>query len=144
MGSLLGPLLFIIYINDLPLKLRRSTVQLFVDDACLLLSNISKKNLQDEEKTELENLHLWMDEIYLTLNSSKLSVMLINSKLSDKENFENIKTKNSKICITSTVKYLGIDIDEELNFKYHILAKIARGAGILHNIKIFLPTSPLL
>ena len=97
-------------------------------------------NLQDEENTELQNLHLWMDEIYLTLNSSKLSVMLINSKLSDKENFENIKTKNSKICVTSTVNYFGIDIDEEINFKYHI----ARGVGILHNIKIFLPTSPLL
>ena len=85
-----------------------------------------------------------MDEIYLTLNSSKLSVMLINSKLSDEENFENIKTKNSKICITSTVNYLGIDIDKEINFKFHTLAKIARGLGILHNIKIFLPTSPLL
>ena len=56
----------------------------------------------------------------LTLNSAKSNVILINSKLRDKENFENIKTENFEICITSTVKYLEIHIDEELNFKYHI------------------------
>ena len=75
-GSVLGPLLFIIYINDLHLKLLRSIVQLFADDTCLLLSNICKKTLQDEAKTELENLHLWMDANKLTLNSSKSNVML--------------------------------------------------------------------
>ena len=73
--------------------------------------------------------------------------MLIDSKLRDKGKFDNIKTKKSEICITSTVKYLGIYIDEELNFKYHItsiVAKISRGVGILYKIKNFLPTSTLL
>ena len=146
-GSVLGPLLFTIYINDLRFKLLCSTVQLFADDTCLLLSNICKKTLQDEAKTELENLHLWMDANKLTLNSSKSNAMLINSKLRDKRKFGNIKTKKSEICITSTVKYLGIYIDEELNFKYHItsiVAKISRGVGILYKIKNFLPTSTLL
>ena len=146
-GSVFGPLLFIIYINDLLFKLLRSTVQLFADDTCLLLSNICKKTLQDEAKTELENLHLWMDANKLTLNSSKSNVMLINSKLKDEGKFDNIKTKKSEICITSTVKYLGIYINEELNLKYHItsiLAKISRGVGILYKIKNFLPTSTLL
>ena len=46
--------------------------------------------------------------------------MLINSNLRDKEEFENIKTENSKICIAFIIKYLRIHIDEELNFKYHI------------------------
>ena len=72
--------------------------------------------------------------------------MLINCKLKEKEKFVNIKTENSEICITSTVKYLGIHIAEELNFKYHIttiVAKISRGVGILHKIKNLLPTSAL-
>ena len=45
-GSVLGPLLFLMYINNLPFKLQRSTVQLFADNTCLLLSNICKKTLQ--------------------------------------------------------------------------------------------------
>ena len=104
-GSVLGSLLFIMYINDLHFKLLRSTVQLFADDTCLLLSNICKKTLQDEAKTELENLHLWMDANKLTLNSFKSNLMLINSKLRDKGKCDNIKTKKSEICITCTVKY---------------------------------------
>ena len=73
--------------------------------------------------------------------------MLINSKLGDKGKFNNIKTKKSEICITSTVKYLGIYIDEELNFKNYItsiVAKISPGVGFLYKIKNFLPTSTLL
>ena len=73
--------------------------------------------------------------------------MLINSKFRDKGKFGNIKTEKFEICITSTVKYLGIYSDEELNFKYHItsiVAKISRGVCILHKIKNFLPTSTLL
>ena len=113
----------------------------------LLLSLISKKTLQDEVKTELEYFHLWMDANKLTLNSTKSNVVLINSGLTDKENLGNIKTENSEICITSTVKYLRIHFDEELYFKYHItsiVVKISRGVGILRKIKNFLPTFTLL
>ena len=88
-----------------------------------------------------------MDANKLTLNSSKSNVILINSKLKDKEKFCNIKTEKSEICITSTVKYIGVHIDEELKFKNHvtsIVAKISRGIGILYKIKNFLPTSTLL
>ena len=100
----------------MPFKLQHLTVQLFADDTRLLLSNICKKNLQNEAKTELENLHLWMDANKVTLNSSKSNVMLINFKLRDKGKFGNIKTEKSEIYVTSTVKYLGIYIDKELNF----------------------------
>ena len=94
-SSVLGPLLFIRYINDFHFKLQRSTVQLFADDTCLLLSNICKKTVQDEAKIELENLHLWMDTNKLTLNSSKSNVIQINSKLKDKGKFGNIKTEKN-------------------------------------------------
>ena len=88
LGSVLGPLLFIIYINDLHFKIQRSTVQLFADNTCLLLSNICKKTFHDEAKTELENLHLWMDANKLTLlkissnlKSLKFHSMIVNLKL---------------------------------------------------------------
>ena len=125
-GSVLGPLVFIIYINALHFKLQRSTVQLFADDTWLLLSNICKKTLQDEAKTELENLHLRMDANKLALNSFISNVKPINSNLRDKGKFGNIKTEKSEIRVTSTVKYLGIYIEKELNFKYHITSIVAK------------------
>ena len=88
-----------------------------------------------------------MDKNKLTLNSSKSNVMLINCKSRDKGTFGNIKTEKFEICITSTVKYLGIYIDEVIIFKYHItsiVAKISRGVSILYMIKNFLPTLTLL
>ena len=144
-SSVFGPLLFIIHVygNDLHFKLQRSTVQLFADDTCLLLSNICKKTLQDEAKTEPENLHLWIDANKLTLNSFKSNVILIYSKLRGKEKIGNIKTEKSEICITSVVKYLAIHTEEKLKFKFHITSiegKISRGLGILHKTKNFLPT----
>ena len=87
-----------------------------------------------------------MDADKLTSNSTTSNIMLINSKLRDKEKFENIKAEKSESCITFTVKYLVIHIDKELNFKCHITsikAKILRDVGIIHKIKKFLSTSTL-
>ena len=100
-------------------------------------------NPEDEAKTVLENLCLWMDANKLTLNSSKSNVVLINFKLIDKGKFGNIKTEKSEICVTSTVKYLGIYIDEELNFEHRItsiVSKVSCGLCILYKIKNFLST----
>ena len=87
----------------------------------------------------------------------KLKAASPNSRFTDSKKeectSENIKTTKYKktekyeIYITSTVKYLRIYIDEELNFKYHItsiVAKISRGVGILYKIKNVLPPSTLL
>ena len=91
-------------------------VQLYNFSLTILLcyyQTSAKKTQQDEAKTELENLHLWMDASKLALNSTKPNVKLVNSKLRDKKKFGNIITENSEICITSTIKYLGIHIAEE-------------------------------
>ena len=88
-----------------------------------------------------------MDANKLALNSIKSNVTLINSKLRGKEKFGKIKTEKSEICITSTVIYLRIHIDEELDFKYpitSIVAKISRCIDIPQKIKNFCLTSTLL
>ena len=73
--------------------------------------------------------------------------MLISYRLRNKEKFGNIKTEKSEICITSTVEYIGIYIDEELNFKYHItsiVAKISHGVGTVFYTRLKIVFQPRL
>ena len=79
-GSILGPLLFILYINDLPLHLNRSKVILYADDTALLFSH---KNLHDIERVlsdELAIAQAWLAENKLTLNLQKTKCMILSSK----------------------------------------------------------------
>jgi len=68
----------------------------------------------------MKNLHYWMDANKLTLNRKKSNTLMINRKLHDKKDFGAVVFNKSEIYQKFAVKYLGIHIDEELNFKYHI------------------------
>ena len=72
-GSILGPLLFAIYINDLPKVLRNTTVTLFADDTALYCSSQSARDLQTMLNQDLDRLAQWLYEHKLTLNVSNLT-----------------------------------------------------------------------
>ena len=76
-GSILGPLLFVIYMNDLPKVLRNTTVTLFADDTALYCSSQSARDLQTMLNQDLDRLAQWLYEHKLTLNVSKSKFMLI-------------------------------------------------------------------
>ena len=78
-GSVLGPFLFIVYINDIDNCSRFDNV-LFADDAALLLSADNVKGLQKVVKNEVKLLHEWLIINKLTLNLSKTKYMLIANK----------------------------------------------------------------
>ena len=122
-----------IYINDLPNALFNQP-KLFADDTCLLISNRYVKDLNAKSKTELHNCKIWMDLNKLLLNINKTYSLLINPSVyhssSNAIAFFNI----NGIQLVNVIKYLGIEIDSQLNFKSHIdnvQSKIAKGIGIL-------------
>ena len=132
-GSILGPLLFLIYINDLPNALLNQP-RLYTDDTCLLISSPNIEDLNVKSKTELHNCKIWMDFNKLSLNINKTYSLLINPTVhhfsSDSIALFNI----DGIQHVNVIKYLGIEIDSQLNFKSHIdnvQSKIAKGVGIL-------------
>ena len=143
-GSKLGPLLFLLYINDLPNAIN-STPRLFADDTCLLLANSSKLSLLSNMNSELTKLNLWCNNNYLTINPSKSSALIIPPKQENPCTVDpTLHLNNKPIAILNESKYLGIIIDNKLNFKSHIKSiehKLARAVGIMSKIKYILPRS---
>jgi hypothetical protein len=79
-GSILGPLFFLLYINDLPHCLNKTKPRLFADDTHLTASANSMTDLDTAVNSDLENLRKWLIANKLSLNVAKTEFMLIGSK----------------------------------------------------------------
>ena len=127
-GSTLGPLLFLICINDLP-SVTKFSVKLFADDTNLTMASKCANTLEVNVNLELTKVSNWMRLNKLSVNFSKTEYMLITKK-------KNIKHFQVKICdnviqCKDHIKYLGVYIDDKLSWKYHIqqlCSKVAKGS----------------
>ena len=79
-GSILGPLLFLIYINDLPNCIEKSTVRMFADDTTLTASGIALPEIESKINHDLNNVQKWLLANKLCLNLIKTQYLLIGSK----------------------------------------------------------------
>ena len=144
-GSTLGPLLFLLYINDLVNSTSATTI-LFADDTCLSFSASCPTELIDDINTELISVYHWMKANKLCINAKKSTALLIpsNSKLQIQN--KDILYNDAKISVCKSAKYLGVQIDSDLNFKSHIQLlynKLSRSVGIMFKVKKFLPKNVL-
>ena len=121
-GSRLGPLLFLIYINDLPNSLNYATPRMFADDTSVRYASNSAEELQNVINSELESLNKWLITNKLSLNIVKTEFMIIGSR-------QRIRNLNDEIDIElngniinkiDSVKSLGVDIDSHLTWSVHI------------------------
>ena len=105
--SSLGPLLFLLYVNDLPLASQFDTT-LFADDTFLAMSDNNLFKLQNRVNTELRKIDLWMKKNKLRLNYSKTHYLLLDKQLnrSCSTNF-NISLNSIVIKHIKSIKYLG-------------------------------------
>ena len=133
-GSVLGPLLFLIYMNDIHKCSKILSFILFADDTNAFYSDTNVKALNQTLNNALIKVSKWLQVNKLTLNIKKTQVILFNAKnkkvkepLKLKINGENIKQVNS-------TKFLGIIIDSKLTWKQHIAHiqhKISKTTGII-------------
>ena len=111
----LGPLSFILYINDLKNALM-SKPRLFADDTCFLIKNNSLNELRELGNQELKMLQSWMAANKLTKNPHKSQIIVINPKIQTVIPKFLLSFGNPLIYTVKTTKYLGIEIDDQLNF----------------------------
>ena len=142
-GSILGPLLFLLYINDLP-DYSGFDIRLFADDACLVYSEGSAAQLQNKTNRELINVDNWMIRNKLTINYSKSNYIIFTNK---KTKFKfKILMNNNLLEQVKQTKYLGIIINEKLKWNSHvdhIVSKISRGCYILSKIRHYVDQTTL-
>ena len=145
-GSVLGPLLFLIYINDLHVAIKYSKTRHFADDTNLLINNNSLKQLNKHLNLDLRRLCNWLKANKISLNCSKTELIIFrhpNKKL----NYDlKIKINGKKLIPSKSVKYLGIYIDTHLNWTAQVdslSVKLSRSTGMLSKIRHYVSADTL-
>ena len=141
-GSILGPLLFVIYINDLPGISNIAKFILYADDANIIVTGSSIHEILTQVNCLTDVLIKWVHSNGLALNLKKTCYMIFSRKRIDPTNVQ-LKIDNEIIERKSEARFLGVIVDEKLNWAAHIKAikvKMSRFIGIMHKIKRNLPT----
>ena len=113
-GSVLGLLLFLLYINDLNQAIKFCKVHHFADDTNLLCLSNSIKKLNKLVNADLKNLVNWLNPNEISLNVKKTEMVIFKSKQKKFEGDLKIKLCGKKLHPTESVKYLGVEIDTNL------------------------------
>lgn len=146
-GSILGPLLFLLYINDISQSSDILNFFLFADDTTVYYSaDPSDENTEEILNTELEKVSCWLAANKLSLNVKKSNFLHFHYDKSVKKTLE-IKINNTKVEEKDTTKYLGTFIDNKLTWKtqiQHIKSRLARGIGMISRIRYFVDQACLL
>ena len=151
-GSVLGPLLFLIYVNDIYMASDKLTFYLFADDTNILYADKNLKSLETIVSCELTKV-VWLIANKVSLNIKKINYIIFRP-YQKRINF-NIRIKaydsHTKTFFDlerkDHVKYLGVIIDQHLSWKHHInyiALKISRNIGIISRLRHFVPLKTLL
>ena len=147
-GSILGPLLFLIYVNDIVKCCNNCTPVLFADDTNLIFSHKNLNQLYVQTNIELNNICNWFKCNKLSINIEKTKFLLFKpqSRALSQNSTLTIEIDGKQIEQVSEIKFLGVYIDQQLSWKFHICQKnnqLSRNIGVLSRLKKMIPCNIL-
>ena len=145
-GSILGPLLFIIYINDLPASIKKLIPVMYADDTNLILKGKKFNELVAILNSELLTLREYFKANKLKLNADKTKLVCFRKRNSSFNSDLRVTLDGTKLQWEKSATFLGITLDENLSWETHcnrVANKMAQGAGVLNRVKNLLPTTSL-
>lgn len=146
-GSILGPTLFLLYINDLTKHTTQFDTILFADDTNLFFESKNLNLDADIINSDLEIFNKWCHANKLTLNTEKTQYIIIKNPQNSFKFVKTITINDSTISSTDAIKFLGITIDSKLNWAKHIdnlRVKLRQSTSLIYIASTFLPTNVLI
>ena len=138
-GSVLGPFLFLLYINDLPNVCESSQMVIFADDTTIINAG---KRTDAAIKNDKVTVSKWFESNKLTINTDKFEAMFFGC---DKPN--NLRILSKELEYKNSCKYLGVHIDKNLRFREHIdhvVKKLNKFCGLIYRVRHMYPRKCLL
>ena len=119
-GSILGTLLFIRYINDLPKDSKLTELVLFADDTSIFFSHSNPSYLENVLNNELLNTDVWLRCSKLSVNIKKTNYVTFGPSQRKLSHSFSLSFGGQPLTQSNVTKFLGVYLDEHLTWKYHI------------------------
>ena len=145
-GSILEPILFLLFVNDLPNCITSSQCNLFADDSVLYAQGSSLTETQSLLQLDLDNLAKWFNMNKLHVNASKSSCMSFATRHSVTVPDINVSINNTPLKSDTNIKYLGVKVSNDMSWNSHIshvCQKLGHGIQVIRRLKGIIPTNDL-
>jgi hypothetical protein len=129
-GSILGPLLYLLYIDNLKYQKLEGKYYVYADDTLLIYSGLNPVSLEEKINNDLKKFASWLMQNYLTINENKTNYLVFSQKNKPAINLKLVINK-TEISRTHNVKYLGLNLDDKLDWSTHINKKIEKLSPII-------------
>ena len=146
-GSVLGPLLFLIYINDIHTSAKEVIFHLFADDTCIFFSHKDLNVIESTLNNALGKISNWLIANKLSLNVDKSNLVIFSLNKSPHQHDIKIHINNELLEPKDYAKYLGLSIDSKLTWRNHIdnvNNKLVKGVGILSKLRYYVNEKTLI
>lgn len=141
-GSILGPLLFTMYTNDIPRVIQHCSISMYADDTEIHYDHRDISEVEEKIQSDLNQLEVWMASNKLKLNVNKSSVMLIGSRQRIRDKSLKVSIYGSQLEQVTRTRYLGLLIDNHLTWDDHISGVLNRVRHKLNAIGRLKPLPP--